>query len=256
MAAFGGLGLQGTPGALCAAPLTPSGSASSSSPATSLSKQRLFVVVHKVGLGGRGAALHAALRCMCWARRSGSPSFWPVPSLGSRRSDQPARSCRRLLFRPDLLLPPCPCSLSPARSPLPSQPRTLPLPCPLQSVPEEALARLFRAFPGMEYCDLKRDRATGRSKGYCYVNYSSPDAAAAAQAQFNGMEFPAGTGYRLKVGAPRRRWLRWRVVSKRGRQGEAGRWCGGCRAWVRTQQAGVCSAAERGAEGLAARARS
>jgi RNA recognition motif-containing protein len=84
----------------------------------------------------------------------------------------------------------------------------MPLPAPapravpaVQSVTEEALARLFRSFPGMEYCDLKRDRATGRSKGYCYVNYSSPEAAAAAQAQFNGIDFPQGTGYRLKVGA-------------------------------------------------------
>ncbi|GFH06706.1 uncharacterized protein HaLaN_01378 [Haematococcus lacustris] len=33
-----------------------------------------------------------------------------------------------------------------------------------KGVPEEMLARLFRRFPGMEYCDLKKDRATGRSK--------------------------------------------------------------------------------------------
>lgn len=33
-----------------------------------------------------------------------------------------------------------------------------------QSVGDEALARMFRAFPGMEYCDLKKDRMTGRSK--------------------------------------------------------------------------------------------
>ena len=26
------------------------------------------------------------------------------------------------------------------------------------------LVRLFRRLPGMEYCDLKKDRATGRSK--------------------------------------------------------------------------------------------
>ncbi len=58
---------------------------------------------------------------------------------------------------------------------------------------------MFRAFPGLEYCDLKRDRATGRSKGYCYVNYSTPDSAAAAQAQLNGIEYPQGTGYRLQV---------------------------------------------------------
>lgn len=33
-----------------------------------------------------------------------------------------------------------------------------------QSVSDEQLARLFRRFPGMEYCDLKKDRTTGRSK--------------------------------------------------------------------------------------------
>lgn len=43
------------------------------------------------------------------------------------------------------------------------------------------LARVFRAFPGMEYCDLKKDRATGRSKGYAYVSYLAHEAAAAAQ---------------------------------------------------------------------------
>lgn len=50
-----------------------------------------------------------------------------------------------------------------------------------QSVSDEALARVFRAFPGMEYCDLKKDRATGRSKGYAYVSYLAHEAAAAAQ---------------------------------------------------------------------------
>lgn len=34
----------------------------------------------------------------------------------------------------------------------------------VQGVSEDAVARLFRRFPGMEYCDLKKDRATGRSK--------------------------------------------------------------------------------------------
>lgn len=64
---------------------------------------------------------------------------------------------------------------------------------------EEAVAALFRSFPGMEYCDLKRDRATGRSKGYAYVSYTTPEAAAAAQMQLNGLEYPLGSGYRLKV---------------------------------------------------------
>jgi RNA recognition motif-containing protein len=68
-----------------------------------------------------------------------------------------------------------------------------------KSAAEEALSALFRCYPGMEYLDLKRDRVTGRSKGYAYVNYTTPAAAGAAQAQLNGIEYPPGTGSRLKV---------------------------------------------------------
>ena len=41
---------------------------------------------------------------------------------------------------------------------------------PEQGVTEDMLARLFRRFPGMEYCDLKKDRRTNKSKvgwGFC-----------------------------------------------------------------------------------------
>lgn len=68
-----------------------------------------------------------------------------------------------------------------------------------KGVGEEDLAPIFQCFPGMEYLDLKRDRMTGRSKGYAYVNYATPGAAAAAQAQLNGIEYPQGSGCRLKV---------------------------------------------------------
>lgn len=68
-----------------------------------------------------------------------------------------------------------------------------------KGVGEDMIARLFRRFPGMEYCDLKKDRATGKSKGYAYVNYSTPEAAAAAVDQLNGIEFPPHSGHRLKV---------------------------------------------------------
>ena len=68
-----------------------------------------------------------------------------------------------------------------------------------KSATEEALSALFRCYPGMEYLDLKRDRVTGRSKGYAYVNYVTDGAAAAAQFQLNGIEYPPGTGSRLKV---------------------------------------------------------
>jgi hypothetical protein len=68
-----------------------------------------------------------------------------------------------------------------------------------KSAGEEALAAAFRPFPGLEAVDLKRDRATGRSKGYAYVAFSSAAAAAAAQAQLDGAEFPPGSGCPLKV---------------------------------------------------------
>eukprot|EP00889_Picochlorum_renovo_P005153 jgi/Picre1/32183/NNA_007529.t1 len=54
-----------------------------------------------------------------------------------------------------------------------------------KSVNEEALAMVFRCFPGMEYLDLKRDRLSGRSKGFAYVKYYSLDSAKAAQASLN-----------------------------------------------------------------------
>ena len=64
---------------------------------------------------------------------------------------------------------------------------------------DDTLCRIFRSFPGMEYCDLKQDRASGRSKGYAYVGYSTHEAAAAAVAQLNGADFPPNSGYCLKV---------------------------------------------------------
>eukprot|EP00955_Chlamydomonas_euryale_P010798 116701-Chlamydomonas_euryale.AAC.1 len=63
----------------------------------------------------------------------------------------------------------------------------------------DAVSRLFRRLPGMEYCDLKLDRATCKSKGFAYVNYSTPDAACAAIEQLNGLEFPPHSGHRMKV---------------------------------------------------------
>ncbi|GAX80303.1 hypothetical protein CEUSTIGMA_g7741.t1 [Chlamydomonas eustigma] len=68
-----------------------------------------------------------------------------------------------------------------------------------KGVSEDLLQRLFRRLPGMEYCDLKKDRTTGRSKGFCYINYSTQEAATAAIEQFNGVEFPPQSGHRIKV---------------------------------------------------------
>lgn len=87
---------------------------------------------------------------------------------------------------------------------LPGYPMT-PYPMPRQrlfivcnkSVSQEQLARLFARYSGMEYCDLKRNKVTGESKGFAYVNYSTPQSAMMAKEQMDGFEFPPG--YFLKV---------------------------------------------------------
>lgn len=68
-----------------------------------------------------------------------------------------------------------------------------------RSVTEEVLSQLFQCYPGMEYLDLKRDSATGRSKGFAFVAYSTLEAASAARTNLDGIEFPFGSGYRIKV---------------------------------------------------------
>ncbi|KAK9916623.1 hypothetical protein WJX75_005036 [Coccomyxa subellipsoidea] len=68
-----------------------------------------------------------------------------------------------------------------------------------KGVSEDILTRLFRAFPGLEYCDLKRDHTTGQSRGFCYVKYSSPEVATTVIENLDGIEYPQGSGLRLKV---------------------------------------------------------
>jgi len=68
-----------------------------------------------------------------------------------------------------------------------------------KSIAQEQLARMFSRFPGMEYCDLKKNKNSGDSKGFAFVNYSTPQAAVVAKDQMDGYEFPAGSGSRLKV---------------------------------------------------------
>ena len=41
--------------------------------------------------------------------------------------------------------------------------------------------------------------AAGQSKGFCYVNYSTREAAALAMDTLNGVEWPPASGVRLKV---------------------------------------------------------
>lgn len=66
-------------------------------------------------------------------------------------------------------------------------------------VTEETLSQLFRCYSGMEYLDLKRDNITGKSKGFAFVGYSTLESAMAARANLDGVEFPFGSGYHIKV---------------------------------------------------------
>jgi len=91
-----------------------------------------------------------------------------------------------------------PSSLSTSGTGLPISRQRLFVICP-KSVTQEQLARAFGRFPGMEYCDLKVNKTTMESKGFCYVNYSTPQAAAFAMDHMDGAEFPPHSGFTLKV---------------------------------------------------------
>eukprot|EP01113_Clastostelium_recurvatum_P021491 TRINITY_DN2546_c0_g1_i13.p1 TRINITY_DN2546_c0_g1~~TRINITY_DN2546_c0_g1_i13.p1 ORF type:complete len:629 (+),score=130.30 TRINITY_DN2546_c0_g1_i13:128-2014(+) len=67
-----------------------------------------------------------------------------------------------------------------------------------KSVTQEQLSRIFNKFPGMEYCDLKKDKVSGESKGFAFVNYSTAQAASSAKDHLHGHEIP-GTGFPMKV---------------------------------------------------------
>jgi hypothetical protein len=49
-----------------------------------------------------------------------------------------------------------------------------------KSVSDDQLRLLFRQYPGMEYCDLKRDKATGKSKVGAAAASAAADSASAA----------------------------------------------------------------------------
>jgi len=68
-----------------------------------------------------------------------------------------------------------------------------------KGISSDQLARLFGRYPGMEYCDLKKNKSTDESKGFAYINYSTPQAAMMARDYLDGYEFPHGSGSHLKV---------------------------------------------------------
>jgi len=73
-----------------------------------------------------------------------------------------------------------------------------------KSVTQDQLMRLFGRFQGMEYCDLKKNKTTGESKGIAYINYSNPQSAALAKEQLDGIEFPSGWTMKVMFSEPLR----------------------------------------------------
>lgn len=71
-----------------------------------------------------------------------------------------------------------------------------------KSVTQDQLSRLFSRFPGMEYCDVKKKKQTGESKGFAYINYSTPQAALMAKEQMDLYEYPAGSPLRVMFAEP------------------------------------------------------
>lgn len=71
-----------------------------------------------------------------------------------------------------------------------------------KTVTQDQLARLFQRYPGMEYCDLKKDKQTGESKGFAYINYSTPQSALMAKDQMDGFEFPPGSVLKVMFAEP------------------------------------------------------
>jgi len=71
-----------------------------------------------------------------------------------------------------------------------------------KTVNQDQLARLFSRYPGMEYCDLKKDKQSGESKGFAYINYSTPQAAMMAKDQMDGFEFPPGSVLKVMFAEP------------------------------------------------------
>lgn len=58
---------------------------------------------------------------------------------------------------------------------------------------QDQLSSLFDLIPGMDYCDLKRDRNTHESRGIAYILYKSLSSAIYAKEKLNGFEYPPGS---------------------------------------------------------------
>lgn len=58
---------------------------------------------------------------------------------------------------------------------------------------ESDIKQVFEPFGELEFVDLHRDPATGRSKGYCFIQYKKPEDAKMALEQMDGFELAGRT---------------------------------------------------------------
>jgi len=58
---------------------------------------------------------------------------------------------------------------------------------------ESDIRQVFEPFGALEFVDLHRDPATGRSKGYCFIQYKRPEDARMALEQMEGFELAGRT---------------------------------------------------------------
>ena len=67
------------------------------------------------------------------------------------------------------------------------------------SISEEDLKNVFEPFGQLEFCQLQHEEATGKSKGYGFVQFTNPDEAKEALEKMNGFEL-AGRPVRVGLG--------------------------------------------------------
>lgn len=73
---------------------------------------------------------------------------------------------------------------------------------------EEGLSGLFQAFGSVDSCKIITDRDTGRSKGFGFVEMSSPAEAQAAIEALDGKEVE-GRNLKVNEAKPQERRSRW-----------------------------------------------
>ncbi|KAB7493749.1 RNA-binding protein 45 [Armadillidium nasatum] len=67
------------------------------------------------------------------------------------------------------------------------------------SVNQDQLWRLFDLIPGLDYCDLRKDRKSGQTRGVANVVYNNIQSATYARDKLHGFEYPPGQRLIVKL---------------------------------------------------------